>query len=66
MKVIANGRERSAADGCSVAEFVRELGLDPKYVIIEMNGEPLERAKFDASRLTEGDRVEIVKAVAGG
>ena len=66
MRILANGRERSAADGCSVADFVRELGLDPRYVIIELNGEALQREYFEASLLTEGDRVEIVKAVAGG
>jgi sulfur carrier protein len=66
VKILANGRERPAVDGCSVAEFLRELGLDPRYVIIELNGEALERAHFETSSLTEGDRVEIVKAVAGG
>lgn len=66
MKVLANGRERSAAYGCSVSDFVRELGLDPRFVIIELNGEALERGRFDAAQLAEGDRIEIVKAVAGG
>lgn len=66
MRILANGHERSAADGCSVANFVRELGLDPRYVIIELNGEALQREHFETSSLTDGDRVEIVKAVAGG
>ena len=65
MKIFANGQERSATDGCSVAEFVRELGLDPRYVIVELNGDALARSRFETS-LTDGDQVEIVKAVAGG
>ena len=66
MKVTANGKERGAADGSSVSEFVRELGLDPRFVIIELNGDALERARFEQVRLADGDRIEIVKAVAGG
>ena len=30
------------------------------------NGEPLERARTKSSRLTDGDRLELVRAVAGG
>jgi sulfur carrier protein len=66
MKVIANGHEREATDGCSVSGFVRELGLDPRFVIVEFNGEALDRKRFDVVRLTDGDRIEIVRAVAGG
>ena len=49
-----------------MSEFVRELGLDPRFVIIELNGDALERARFEQVRLADGDRIEIVKAVAGG
>lgn len=66
MKVVANGKERAAGDGSTVSDFVRDLGLDPRFVIIELNGAALERVRFEQVRLADGDRIEIVKAVAGG
>ncbi len=54
------------ADGLSVAGFIRERGLDPRYVVVEHNGEPLERRRYEEARLRDGDRLELVRAVAGG
>jgi sulfur carrier protein len=64
--VHANGREYSVAEGLTVAGFVLERGLDPRFVVVEHNGEPLERARYDEVRLADGDRLELVRAVAGG
>jgi thiamine biosynthesis protein ThiS len=50
----------------TVASFIRARDLDPKYVVVEWNGEPLDRARYDQIRLSEGDRLELVRAVAGG
>jgi len=66
VRVIANGKERPSEDGATVAEFIRSLGSDPKYVIVELNGEALERSRFEEVRMAEYDRIEIVRAVAGG
>jgi len=66
VRVVANGRPYEVSDGLSVASFVRERGLDPKYVVVEHNGEALERGRYDEVLLAEGDRLELVRAVAGG
>jgi sulfur carrier protein len=66
MRVIANGKAYEVTDGLMVADFVRERGLDPRYVVVEHNGEALERSRLDEVRLAEGDRLELVRAVAGG
>jgi sulfur carrier protein len=66
MNVIANGREHEAADGSTVDAFIRSMNLDPQFVIVEFNGEALERKRYDYTKLAEGDRVELVRAVAGG
>lgn len=46
--------------------FIQQRGLDPRYVVVERNGEPLERARYDRILLADGDRLELVRAVAGG
>jgi thiamine biosynthesis protein ThiS len=49
-----------------VAAFIKERDLDPRFVVVELNGEPLERARYDEVELSAGDRLELVRAVAGG
>lgn len=66
MRVIANGEVFELSDSQTVAEFVRDRGLDPRFVVVERNGEPLERSRYDSVRLADGDRIELVRAVAGG
>ena len=66
VSVSANGRPYEVAAGTTVAGFVRDRGLDTEFVIVERNGEPLERARYDAVVLVDGDRLELVRAVAGG
>jgi thiamine biosynthesis protein ThiS len=66
IRVTANGAEIDVDDPVSVADFIRRRGLDPRYVVVERNGEPLERARYEDVRLESGDRLELVRAVAGG
>jgi thiamine biosynthesis protein ThiS len=42
------------------------LEIDARRVAVEHNLVVLKRAAFDATRLSEGDNVEIVNFVGGG
>ena len=66
IRVVANGREFDLDRRVTLAEFIRMRDLDPRYVVVERNGEPVERRRYDEVRLAEGDRLELVRAVAGG
>lgn len=66
VRVTANGKPYEVRDGLTVAGFIRERGLDPRHVVVEHNGEPLERPRYGEVALAEGDRLELVRAVAGG
>ena len=66
MKLVVNGDDTEIDDGASVLDLLTHLGLGPKYVIVERNGEPVERRDVTTTTLAEGDRIELVKAVAGG
>ena len=64
--ITANGKPREIPDGATIVELLGELGWKPEWVVVEHNGEPLQRARLGDVRLREGDRLEIVRAVAGG
>lgn len=66
MQILANGKRYEVEPASTVASFIRARDLDPRFVIVERNGEPLERERYESERLTEGDRLELVRAVAGG
>ncbi len=66
MIVIANGKPVDLAEGSSVAALIDALGLTGRVVVVERNGEPVDRADTAATPLADGDRCEVVRAVAGG
>jgi thiamine biosynthesis protein ThiS len=66
VKVTANGEAFEVEAETTVAGFIRLRGLDPLHVVVERNGEALERRRYDEVRLADGDRLELVRAVAGG
>jgi sulfur carrier protein len=66
MRIFANGSPYDVDAGATVTDFIRSRALDPRFVVVERNGEPLERERYDEVRLGEGDRLELVRAVAGG
>lgn len=53
-------------EGCSVEQLIRSAELDPRFVIVEHNGEPVERKLYANVVVAAGDRLELVRAVAGG
>ena len=64
--IVVNGEERAANPGATVTDLLRELGLDSGRVAIERNLEILPRPKWAETKVTAGDRFEIVQFVGGG
>lgn len=66
MRVVANGDPLELDEGATVDDLLVALGLGGKWVIVERNREPVARADLAVTVLVEGDRIELVRAVAGG
>ncbi|HSL71932.1 MAG TPA: sulfur carrier protein ThiS, partial [Longimicrobiales bacterium] len=61
-----NGDPREFAAGSSIADLLRELGLNPRLVVVEHNREILDRKLLDDVRVSAGDVLELVHFVGGG
>jgi thiazole synthase len=61
-----NGEQRRVPGGISIAEMVKELGLDPAKVAVERNLEIVPRSTLGDVRVADGDEYEIVHFVGGG
>jgi sulfur carrier protein len=66
MQVLANGAVIQLADGATLVDLIGAMGLGTKWVVAERNGQPVNRADMAATVLADGDRLELVRAVAGG
>jgi thiamine biosynthesis protein ThiS len=51
---------------CSIHAFLVDQGLLPRSVVVEHNGEAVAPSEFAERNLKAGDRLEIVRIVAGG
>jgi len=61
-----NGEAVQLEGPTALLAYIEQLGVDPRVVAVEHNGEILERAAYASITLREGDRVEIVRMVGGG
>ena len=66
MHITANGRTLEAELPCTIEAFLLAQGLLPRSVVVEHNGEAVAPSEFARRMLNAGDRLEIVKIVAGG
>ena len=64
--VIANGANVSGEYPCSLENFLRAQNLLPRSVVVEHNGEAVAPSEFAQREVRAGDRLEIVRIVAGG
>ncbi|MFD7059339.1 sulfur carrier protein ThiS [Streptomyces sp. NPDC059906] len=66
MTVSVNGEPREVAPGTALDALVRALTAAPSGVAAALNETVVPRARWSATALADGDRVEILTAVQGG
>jgi sulfur carrier protein len=64
--VFINGASIELFEPLTAGELLVMLAIQRKGVAIALNGGILPRSEWDQQRITEGDRIEIVTAAAGG
>jgi thiamine biosynthesis protein ThiS len=64
--IVVNGEARQVSPQLTVTRLVQDMGLDPARLAVERNLEILPRARWQDTRLEDGDRFEIVQFVGGG
>ena len=66
MKATVNGLMRELPDGLTVGMLLELLGTARTGVAVACNDRVVRRAEYETRRVQDGDRVEIIEAVAGG
>lgn len=65
MTLIVNDKPYQTGE-TTIAGFLEERGFVPRLIVVELNGEILQRAHWDEVRLKEGDVLQMAHMVAGG
>ena len=66
IRLTINGEEQEFPDPTPLTEYVSSLGVNVKMIAIAYNGEVLRRDEWAEITLSDGDALEVVRAVGGG
>jgi thiamine biosynthesis protein ThiS len=66
MTLTINGEDREFSSISTISTLLGHLGMKPDRVAIELNRQLIPRERWDATQLSDGDKLEIVHFVGGG
>ena len=66
MKATVNGIPRDLPDEMTVGSLLEMLGSARVGIAVARNEQVVRRCDYDSDCVREGDRIEIITAVAGG
>ena len=61
-----NGETHNCAPQTTLPQLLGQMGLNPRLLAVEYNGEILHRQFWDETEIKTADRLEIVTIVGGG
>lgn len=66
MNVLVNGEPTELASGATVEAVLASLELPDRGVAVAVDAEVVPRGEWPAHKLSEGARVEVLRAIQGG
>jgi thiamine biosynthesis protein ThiS len=66
MTISLNGESVDSRESKTIAELIDRYHFPPQSILVEHNGLAVHRHEWAERLLAEGDRVELIRVVAGG
>ena len=66
MRVLVNGKPTELQRGATVAAVLASLDLPDRGVAVAVDAEVVPRGEWPEHELSEGARVEVLRAIQGG
>lgn len=66
MKLIINGEDKNFEESHTVESLLTAMGLDHRVIIVEKNGEILDRNVYSDISVKDGDKFELIRFMGGG
>ena len=66
MTISLNGEIADTREARTIAELIDRYQLTPQSILVEHNGLAVHRHEWPEHLIAEGDRIELIRIVAGG
>ena len=66
MEITINGQLTQCTTGCTVAQLLERMNIPLAGTAVARNDTVVRKAIYQVTVLEPGDRIEIIRAVAGG
>jgi len=66
IEVLVNGESRAVAEGETILGLLRQLGIEPARVAVELDRRIVKQPRWEETVLRAGAQLEIVQFVGGG
>ena len=61
-----NGERVETREAKTIAQLIDRYQLPPQSILVEHNGLAVHRHEWTERSIAEGDRIELIRVVAGG
>jgi thiamine biosynthesis protein ThiS len=66
IKVILNGADREVPSQLKINQLLSHLGFEKQPLLVEHNGLALLKSEWTTAIVSENDKIELIRVVAGG
>ena len=66
VKITVNGKPMDVEPGLTVEGLLTLLNVKREYTAVAVNRDVVTKSDYDTLKLSDGDRVEIVRPMGGG
>ena len=66
IKIFVNGTPTEISLNLNIYKLLDHLDVQKKHIAIEINENIIFKTDWESTKLEEGDKIEIVKAIGGG
>jgi sulfur carrier protein len=66
MKVLINGETKEITGELNLSELLKRFSMPSERVAVELNREVVRKKDWENTKITEGDRLEVIHFVGGG
>lgn len=66
MNIKVNNQPYHSENALSLSQLLTDLAIDDKGIAIALNEDIIRRHDWDCQALSDGDKVIVIKATAGG
>ncbi len=66
VKIFVNGTPTEIPLDLNICMLLDQLDVKKKHIAIEINENIIFKTDWESTKLEEGDKIEIVKAIGGG